>query len=137
MSRPSSVILFERLFLVSTLLGLINTMLLQPRVAANHPELSPGLMLAVTVVGVAIAGGLLLLLWYFAARRGSTIARWLLVALGAWTLYSLINLLVSGSAVSGLLTASVIAANVLQLAAIVMLFRPDARPWFARREPVA
>ena len=129
--RPESIVMFERLFLASLvvsagsfLIGYEDTM----RLAASDPAmqrfgLGSGFLLGTLAVSFAIY----LLLWYLVAHRASTVAKWILVVLVALGLVSV------PLALQGPLTLSVLlnlAVYALEVAAVVFLFRADAKAWF-------
>jgi hypothetical protein len=132
MERPQSIMWFERLYLGGMVLGLLNTLmnwgLVQAQVAAtpNAGLLPPWFSAATVAIGV----GINLLLWYFVARRGSVVAKWIVVVLYAIGLAGIAMTLASGMRPP---TLNLVAAIVLllQTAAVVMLFRADTKPWFA------
>lgn len=131
--RPQSIVWFERLYLISFVLGLVSTwqnwaaradMLRANEATANLGWLGP----TATVIGLVIA----LTLLYLVARRANVIAKWIVVVFAAWGAVLLAILLlglVRGTGESILLIVGV-AQNLLYLAAAVLLFRPDARAWF-------
>ncbi len=129
--RPQSIINFERLYLGSMVLGLIATAInwsaIQAQVTATPgAALLPSWFLPASLVaGYAIN----LLLWYFIARRGAVVAKWILV------IFFGIGLLYLPGIVSGKLPAMQLVPalinTALQAAAVWMLFRPDTKPWFA------
>jgi Na+/proline symporter len=123
--RPSSIIWFERLFLASIAVGVLNSALIFPSLAASQP-VSPAFLIGTIVVGVAIN----LALWWFAARRGSNAARIILTILFALGLASVLFTLTMGTYPPG--TAGLLSGInwVLQVAAVVFLYRPDANAWF-------
>jgi hypothetical protein len=133
--RPKSIIWFERFFLGAWLLGLLNTVLnwdtmmrtalKQPGVAEVGPALQVMLMVS-AAVGLLIP----LLLWFFIARKGSVVAKWILVVLYAIGVLSFLFNLVSGNLAIRPLTALPALIALLQLAAVFMLFQPDTKPWF-------
>ena len=145
MVRPQSIITFERLYLGAWLLGLLNTILNWNRMlAAAQASVGPAglgrdaagtIMLASTLLGCVIT----LLLWYFAARRGSAVAKWIITVFFAIGLLSFLWGVAAGTTRIGVPVAVGAVALVLQGAAVVMLFRPDVRGWFgeAPAGPVA
>ncbi len=130
--RPKSIILFERLYLASLVIMAINffwsfdTMVAQIQ---RDPAMGPlgwggGAMIAIFAASMAIS----LLLWFFVARRGSAIAKWILVifaVIGVWSLSNTFTEISSAQLIAPLLV------TVLQIAATILLFRADAKPWFA------
>ena len=83
--RPTSIVLFERLFLLSLAIALVNGFLQYDALVAqvgNDPALAQlgwgsGAILVVMAISLLIP----LLLWYFIARRASNIAKWILVVM--------------------------------------------------------
>ena len=131
--RPKAIITFERLFLLSIVLSTIQ---LAIDAGARIGRVGPITELVVEAAGIMLSVLLVLL----ASRRRSNIARWLLVA------FTAIGLFATGADVSRTLRAGegfdvALLVNLigiaLQTAAVALLFRPEARAWFARREPAA
>lgn len=132
--RPDSIIKFERFYLGALAVGVVNAalgwgatqeyMAKDPAVAAAG--LGSGFLISTMVIGFAIP----LLLWYFIAKRGSNIAKWILVALFAFGLLGLVfsfNQTLAIHGAMGLVFGLI--AFVLQAAAVFMLFKPDAVEW--------
>ena len=133
MSRPNSIIQFERFYLAAIGVDGVNTALSwseREERALLTPQMFGNATLPLTT---AIGFGIALLLWFFVARKGSRIAKWIVtifVALAlAWTLYAI----PSGRYSLGLSGLLGLFSTVLQGYAIAMLFRPDARPWFGAK----
>lgn len=134
MIKPPSIARFEQFYWASIILGLINTGLnwkaSQAALAAN-PMLANAtwFLPTVQVVGLAIA----VLLWFFIVRRPSVIAKWVQVvfaAFGAFGVLSALFLVASARAPIGAQVIVGLIANILYIAAAVMLFKADARAWF-------
>lgn len=129
--RPASIVNFERVVLVSIALGILNAFLLRDQAAATaaNQGFGPGFTLAVQAISIAIY---LLLIW-FISRKASSVAKWIYVVLGA------IGIVfgVAGYRSTlgfGTLPALITAIQyLLVLASIWLLFRPDAKAWFADR----
>lgn len=139
--RPKSIVNFDYAYLGSLLIGLINTVLTwqetTAQVSVQRAMATIGSWYPIAVFAVGF--GISLLLWYFTSRRASLIAKWILVVLTAigvvLTMMSLATALTMTLS-SGLIVMSV----VLQILAMVLLFRPDARAFFGEgqtAEPVA
>jgi hypothetical protein len=130
--RPTSIVQFERFYLGALGLGLVNNLLnfSQATAVLNDPNvqaagLGTGFLVSTMVIGFAIP----LLLWYFIARRGSNIAKWIAVVLFG---LGAIGVLMSLSTMFAMGTLSAIVGLVvfaLQAYAMFMLFQPDARAW--------
>lgn len=137
MTRPSAIRLFELFFLGSLALTLVGAVLVWPAMVAQTAEragaarLGVGVLNGIVAGGVAIAAIVTLLLWFFVARRGSVVAKWLVTLFTIYSLYetatSMQNGATWGSASGGLS----VAALALQVVATAMLFTPGARAWFA------
>lgn len=123
--RPKSVIHAERLYLLSTLLVLVSTaMAWQPLQQVYGTGLAAGV--------TALIVGAFLLLILFTTRRGSRVARVLLVLLTVFGLGSLLWQISTGQVALGLLGVVNTVQVVLTVVGAVLLFRPNAATWFAR-----
>lgn len=130
--RPASITMFDRLFLGAIALGLVNSAIaynstmeqLEADPAVAELGLAtPGFYIGSAAVGYAIS----LLLWFLISRKANNVARWIL------TVLTVIGALMVPLTISELdLIASIVTiiATILQVAAIWMLFRPDAKSWF-------
>ena len=133
MIKPPSIARFEQFYWASVLLGLVNAALnwrtSQAALASNPVFANAGWFLPVLqIVGLAIA----VLLWYFIVRRPSVIAKWVQVVfagIGGLGLLSGVFLLATGRAPVSASAFVGLIANLLYIAAAVMLFKPDAKEW--------
>ena len=137
--RPQSIVRFELAYLGSVVLWLANlalgwkarlgTLESNPAFAGNPQmaELAQTMMIGTTVVMLV----LWLLLWYFTARRASEVAKWVIVALFGLSVIGLPFTLMSYPVVGALSTVLSLAAFALTAYSVWLLFRPDARAWFA------
>lgn len=128
--RPTSIVNFERLYLGAIALGVINSFLSWDRSLAllrAQPtvQFGPGFLIATATIGVAIQ----LLLWFFIARRGSVAAKWIFIVLVAIGLLALTLSFVRNPTIGGVTGILGLVTYALQIAAALMLFRPDARAW--------
>jgi hypothetical protein len=135
MERPQSIINFERCYLGAMAVGILSSVLnwsaIQGQVAATPGAgLLPDWFMPVTIV---ISLGINLLLWYFAARRGAVVAKWIIVVFFAFSLIGIPGML------SGLVPTRImifgLVSLVLNAIAVWMLFRPDSKPWFKGVRP--
>lgn len=127
--RPNSIVKFEQFYLGALALGLVNGVLnwsnasemlaADPNLAAMGPVF--------LVVTMAVGIGISLLLWYFAARKASVVAKWIITVLFGIGLISLLFSLGSLPVVNMVITGIV---TLMQGYAVYMLFRPDAVAWF-------
>ena len=131
--RPPSIVRFERLYLASFAASLIgwafswqqtaDRLAIDPKTASYTWLLPAALLLSCAIT---------LTLWYLVARRASLAAKWVVTILtGLAAVRFAINLLVVARGkvpvLALLLSAAIL---VLGVAAVVHLFRPDARLWF-------
>lgn len=129
--RPKSIVLFDRLFLASLIIGVINAVLsfdsMQAELAANPDTAAlgwgPGMVVAVIAFSLMIP----LLLWYLVAYRASGTAKWILVVL---TVGGLLFVSIDLQNLLSLANIGTVVVTVLQLVAIALLFSPDAKAWF-------
>ena len=99
------------------------------------------LFVVITVVSVLLAAVIPLILWYFAARRASQVAKWLIVVLrGFGALRPILVLVLLGALIVTraptpdyvwMTMVLSFATELLHMAAIAFLFPRDAREWFA------
>lgn len=123
--RPQSVERFELLFLMSLGLGVVMAALNFDQVAATA---GAGFVLIVTATTLLVMVGLVL----WASRKGSNIARWILLVfavLGAVAYVPTVPQLWAENLILPLVSAVQI---LLQVAGIYFVFRPDAKPWFQK-----
>ncbi len=141
--RPVSIVRFEQAYLASIIVWLVNLALggwgLMVRQSQRQMEGHPAFagnpqMFDVIPPTLAVAIGLLVLfwltLWYFAARRASVIAKWLIVVMTGLAVLRLPLVLASYPQVGALGTVLNAAATLLGAYAVWQLFRSDARVWF-------
>jgi hypothetical protein len=157
--RPQSVTTFERLYLASLALVVVQQVVgyfvardllaTMPGVSANNEmQAFQGLMLGAGVVGgLLMAVGIPLLLAWLAARKRQEVAKWLLLVLSVLSVLSwcaslmmlaigLVPAMPGGvTALQGLAIAFDGLAELLGIAALWFLFRPDATAWFRSRHP--
>lgn len=128
--RPQSIVMFDRLFLGSLAVSALSIVLSWNELTAqlaNEPGvaeigLGSGLIAGMVAVGFAIS----LLLWFLISRKASNVAKWILVALAALSLISLPGMFAGPWNLTAILG---LASYVLEIAALVFLFRDDAKAW--------
>lgn len=137
--RPKSIVQFELVFWAVILLGLVNTALGWGDMIASVQVQRMIAQVGEASVYITILFGLVLqlLLWYFVARRGSVVAKWIFVVLTVATILFTAPALFSGGGGTILIAVINVALIVLQVIAIILLFRGDARPWFGEDESAA
>jgi Na+-transporting NADH:ubiquinone oxidoreductase subunit NqrB len=140
MIKPVSIIFFDRLFLGSLILGVLNFLFAWNDVSeklASMPEFAAmgfgsGFIIGTFAVGMIIN----LIIWYFISVRASKIAKWILVVFFAIGLLSMLSNLSNPLGPQGLSLGIAIIITAIQGAAVYMLFRPDAAAWFNRTPPI-
>jgi hypothetical protein len=140
MTKPGSIILFDRLYLGSLVLGLFNFLFGWREISAklaSSPEFAAsgfgsGFIITTFVGGILIN----LIVWYFISARASKIAKWILTVFFAIGLFSILRNLNNPLSPQGLSLALGFIITVIQGAAIYTLFRPDSIAWFDRKPPV-
>lgn len=136
MERPVSIVWFERLYLGGVVVGVINAALswnvALARLAANPAPAQLGPSFGSTMLAGGIVLGVLisLLLWYFTARKGSVVTKWIITAFFVLGLLSLFWAAVQGTVPHGVGGVLTIVAWVLDAIAVWHLFRPDTKVWF-------
>jgi hypothetical protein len=131
MTRPNSIIWFERVFLGSILLGLINSALtwstIQGQIAATPGAsmLGSGFLMGTMVIGIVVN----LLLWYFIARRGANVARIIWTVLFAIGVFGVVAMFLRPTSLS--VKVMPLISFALQAYGVFLLYRPDTKPWFS------
>ena len=160
--RPASIIQFERLYLASLGVVIIQSAAAyfvvreafdrMPAGADMPPGMGgmfSGIMIGSILVGLLFSVGIPLLLWWLAARKRTEVAKWLLLAISVLSVLawfgSLVMLLVMPGEVAqdlagfASLQAGLVAidgvSEALGVAALVFLFRRDATEWFRTATP--
>jgi hypothetical protein len=134
--RPPSILLFERLYIVKIVFGLVAGMFVFSRlsfmqVPADAPSAVQKLMPIITIGSIALSVAVSLLLLYFIARRASDVAKWIFIVLFSLGAIGLIwnfsHRLAAPSWINGLSFLQIAIEAVM----LWLLFRPDAKAWFA------
>jgi hypothetical protein len=129
--RPASIVNFERIVLITIVIGLVATVLNWEAVVAMARSQSRGQFGSnfVLVMQALLIALYLLLLWLIARRR-NVVAMWIYVVLAVAGL--LLSLRGIGDFGRMPLWAVLVQAAqwLLTLASLWLLFRPDARAWF-------
>jgi hypothetical protein len=130
--RPQSIELFEKVYLGSIALGLVNTALSWGALTATLQNagnaavaMGPGLM----IMSIAISLVISVLLWFFIARRASNIAKWIYVVITAIGVFGVISSLANPLAPKGVTMIGGFVATGLQVFAAWLLFKPDSVAW--------
>lgn len=137
--RPASIVMFERLFLASVTVSVLNfivnyqamTEQLEREPGMEQLGLGAGFMTGTMAVGVAIY----LLLWYFIAHKASRVAKWILVVFTALGVASMFYSLATAGLVIDLTSVVALAYYALAVGAVVYLFKPDAESWLGGEKP--
>ena len=127
MMRPRSIARFELLYLLSILIGVGLTVYSWDASVAVLRQAGggPGLLIAIQAVTYSVVLALVLLI----SRRASIVAKWVLVLLflaGVAVMFLRPALTLA----EGPILAVQGAQTLIQLAALYLLFTPEARRWF-------
>jgi hypothetical protein len=136
--RPRSIILFERIYGFSIVLGLVLGALMLMRLSSFMPAGGAPQVAAMipTIMVVSMVGGIAinLLLLFFIARRGSNVAKWIFVVLFALAVIGMAGgLLNSAAHVTWIARLPSIVQIAIQAVCVWLLFRPDAAAWLEGR----
>ena len=129
--RPKSIAMFERVFLASLVIALINSVLSwddMTAALAREPA-AAGFGNGLLVASIALSLLVPLVLWYFIARRASRIAKWILVILTVANFAVFVDQI--GTNPGGVTMMLGTAVLVLQIYAVWHLFKADAVAWLA------
>lgn len=135
--RPVSIVWFERFYLTALVLGLISTLINWSTISATA-QAAPGASgfagsAAFMVSVLAVSFGVSLLFWFFIARRGSKVAKWIMTVFFVLGLLGLPATLTNPMFSTGVVAMALI-NTLLQLAAVICLFRADTHDWFNGRK---
>jgi hypothetical protein len=133
--RPASIRWFQRLFYVGLVTAGFNSYLIAVN-PAGRAELGEAVFGAMIVVLAVLEIAFNLLLLWLIAYRASNIARWIFIGLVAIGFVFLIADVGHARVYGDLSLALTLAQNLLCAIEIGLLFRRDARDWFAGRVPV-
>ena len=142
MLRPRSIAIFEIAYLAALAINLAGPFLIWSALTANVAEQAhagadaAGVVNGVLIGGIVVAGAIGLLLWWFVARRGSNVARWITVVLLGYSLVSGALQLAQSGGPLGLVRIVALLGLVFTAIALASLFMPDARAWFAAKPEV-
>jgi hypothetical protein len=137
--RPPSIVLFERLFLASLALSVVNFVLGYDAMLAEldrQPgmrQLDLGAEIAVGTMVISLA--IYLLLWFFIARKASVVAKWILTIFTAFGVVAQVYRVATVGFAIDVNAVLGIAYYALAIAAVVYLFKPDAEAWFKGEKP--
>lgn len=139
--RPRSIILFERLFLasiaISALAGIWSTLHIDLLLPAGMPPELATVMPFIAGGGLVVSGAIKLLFWFFIARRGANVAKWIFVVLFVIGLFGSVRAILGIGPVSLPIVMRLIAfvQLLLQSTCVWLLFRPDAARWLKGEPP--
>lgn len=135
MQRPAPIIRFEQFYLVYVALGIIATALNWSTTIAMPAVREASETIGSWYLPASVGFGLLVqaLLWYFAARRRSTVAKWVLVVFLAFALVGTGISLASGQMPRTIGSIVAVLGLVAYAAAVIQLFAPASKAWFGER----
>ena len=137
MLRPRSIAIFEIAYLAALAINLAGPFLIWSALTANVAEQAhagtdaAGVVNGVLIGGIVVAGIIGLLLWWFVARRGSNVARWIMVVLLGYSIVSGALQLTQSGGPLDLVRIVALLGLIFTAVALVSLFMKDARTWFA------
>jgi hypothetical protein len=126
-TRPKSIALFAKFYLLSTAMGVANVM--TNYAGLRSYAISQGSAAAGPIAAVFLTLLSTLMFWYFITRRASNAAKWLLVILSALSLAGIPEAIMYSRMFGWLYGLTFTASGIALLAALVMLFRVDAVNW--------
>lgn len=138
MTRPGSILWFERLLVLALAIDLAVNLAswgtISNRLTAQGLSPSP-LLIGLIALASPLFGGTLL---YFVARRRSRLARWVITILVALGTLAFGVVIFNGSAAQWTLVfALTVVAELIKLLAVTRLFTAEAKAWFAAPRPSA
>jgi hypothetical protein len=134
--RPQSIILFERIYLGCLVIAtLLSVWFFAHPDHALPPGWPPALITWLPLItAITFLGGIAinLLLWFFIARRGASVAKWIYVVLFVLGLFGVVRSIMGleNFLVPTLMRIWFALHLLLDAICIWLLFRPDAQRWF-------
>jgi len=132
MVRPKSIRMFELFYLGSVLVGAVNTAMTWAETSASAEAAQVRQMLGqwFLPLSTVFLYTLWLLLWYFTARQGSNLARWVVVVFFGLAVIGFVSTLIVGAAPAALPLALSAVSLAFTTVAVVFLFQRDSAAWF-------
>jgi len=133
--RPESILWFERVYIGRIVIGLalsIYTFYWMRSSFGYWPPVSTAIGL-MSIGGVVLGVLINLLLLYFIARRASTVAKWIFVALAVLMVVPVLYRVIAPNFLPAALKMGPLFGAGLDFTMIMLLFQPDSRQWFERR----
>ena len=134
--RPPSIVMFERLFLASLALSVIGFVVsydaAMEQLAAEPVMESLGLGAGLVIGTMVFVTAIYLLLWFLIAHKASVVAKWILVVFTAIGVASFVTTLAIATIPWDPAALLGVVMYALEIAAVVFLFRDDAKAWFSR-----
>ena len=139
MTKPASIKKFDYLYIGSVVIGLIGLIigwdslvaLMDAEFAAQGLDPEGSFSTTTIIAGFAFGTAISLALWFLISVLRIEFVKWILVLFTVWGVFSLVvGLATTGFAVNQI---SGIISTIMSVAAIYMLFQPDAKAWFAAK----
>lgn len=129
--RPASIRWFERVYLGTLVVGLLNLLVHYNTIRVNLGTSSGqmGFIFISFMAGILIS----LLFWFLIARRASNLAKWFLVGLTVIGLLGLPGSFEMADTLGAAYIGIGVLCTVLQALAIGLLFTAESRRWFANK----
>lgn len=140
MPKPRSMKTFDLLYLGSLAVGLIGLVLgwdglveqMNAEFVAQGLEPESGFATGAIIGGFVLGIGISIALWFLVSVIRIEFVKWIIVL---FTIYSVVSL-AGGIAAAGFdpIQISGIVSTLMAIAAIVMLFQPESKEWFAAKK---
>lgn len=132
MTRPQSILWFERCFIGSMAVSLISAAFNWSTIQDSIEAIPDSAILPSWYIPAMMLSGIVLnlVIWFFVARRGSVVAKWIATVFFGLGAVGMVFTLFGGHAAASLSPTGIV-AWLLSAVAIWMLFRPDAKAWFS------
>lgn len=139
MQKPQSMKMFDFLYLGSIVVGLLGLILgwdilveqMNAELATQGVESDVEMATAAIIGGAAFATAINLALWFLVSILRIEFVKWILALFLAWGIYSMLVGIASVGFSLEQITG--IISTIMSIAAIYMLFQPDAKEWFAAK----
>lgn len=139
MGKPDSIKKFDYLYLGSIVVGLLGLVLgwgtlmeqMNAEMAKSGLDPESGAAYGAIIGGVIFGTLISLALWFLISVLRIEFVKWILILFAMWGVFSILTGTAAGMV--GMVEIAGIVSTIMSLAAIWMLFKPDAKEWFAAK----
>ncbi|MBX7541593.1 hypothetical protein [Qipengyuania sphaerica] len=139
MAKPDSIKKFDLLYIGSVVVGLLGIVFgwdmmmdqMNAEMATQGIEADSGIGSGAIIAGVVFGVGISMALWFLISILRIEFVKWILILFVLWSIFGIfVGLSTTGF---DMMQITGIVSTIMSIAAIYMLFQPDAKEWFAAK----